>query len=298
MTTYSLNSGLFIFGKENQVVADPITALESVARAGFRETELLAEGEEWQSPAGHDTSNLRHALDRLGIYAHTIHTPYMDVNLASPEREVRNTGIALVGDAMRFLSELGGRTAVVHPSGPPRSGEPPLSLDNIGARMEYAHGSVSELVKVAEETGVRIALENLPSHRVPYRPLESTQELRAFIADLPAEHVGICLDVGHCLISGYDPAGQARIAAERLYALHLQDGDGRGDRHWVPGRGMIDWPSMGSALLDIGFDGAWTIEVGVAHTDDPVEVIAADCAAVRELWEAKGLSALGGTATG
>lgn len=293
MTTYSLHSGLFIFDEENRVIVDPVKALDLVAKAGFRETELLAEGEEWQTPGVHDASKLGRALARLGIYAHTIHTPYMDVNLASPDQEVRNAGISLVGDAMRFLSDLGGRTAVVHPSGPHRPGEPPLSLDNIGTRMEYAHRSVSELVKVAEDTGIRIALENLPSHRVPYRPLETTQELRAFMADFPAKHVGICLDVGHCLISGYDPADQARIAGERLYALHLQDGDGQGDRHWVPGKGIIDWPSMGSALSDIGFDGAWTIEVGVAHTDDPVEVIAADCAAVRELWEAKGISTPG-----
>jgi len=290
MTTYSLHAGLFIFDKKNRTILDPISALDLVARAGFTETELLAEGEDWQTPSAHDASNIGRALDRLGIYPHTIHTPYMDVNLASPDQDVRNAGIALVGDAMRFLSDLGGRTAVVHPSGPPRPGEPSLSPQNIGTRMEYAHSAVSELVKVAEETGIRMALENLPSHRVPYRPLETTQELRAFMADFPAEYVGICLDVGHCLISGYDPADQARIAGERLYALHLQDGDGHGDRHWVPGKGIIDWPSIGSALSDIGFDGAWTIEVGTAHTEDPVEVIANDCTAVRELWEAKGIS--------
>ena len=291
MATYSLNSGLFILDKENRAVGDPVRALEAVAGAGFRETELLAEGEEWQAPGGHDVSKLRQALDRLGIYPHTIHTPFVDVNLASPEREVRESGIALVADAMRFLSELGGRTAVVHPSGRPKSGEPSYSLENIGAAMEYAHLSVSELVRVAEDTGTRLALENLPRTRLPCRPLESAQELRAFIADFPAESVGICLDVGHCLMSGYDPADQARIAAKRLYALHLQDGDGQDDRHWVPGRGMIDWPSMGAALSDVGFDGAWTIEVTTAHTKDPVEKIAAGCAALREQWQATGISA-------
>jgi len=90
---------------------------------------------------------------------------------------------------------------------------------------------VGELVRVAEETGVRIALENLARGGMDCRPLETTQELRALIADLPPERVGICLDVGHCLITGADPAAQARIAAERLFALHLQDGDGQDDRH-------------------------------------------------------------------
>ena len=291
MTTYSLNSGLFVLDKEGRAVGDPIEALESVAAAGFRETELLAEGEEWESPGGHDVEKLRRALERLGLFPHTIHTPFLSVDLASPEERVRRDGIAVVADAMRLLSELGGRTAVVHPSGRPKAGQPTYSLDNIGAATEYAHRSVSELVKVAQETGVRIALENLPRTRLPCRPLESTQELRAFIADFPPENVGICLDVGHCLISGYDPADQARIASERLYALHLQDGDGQDDRHWVPGRGMIDWPSLGTALSDIGFDGAWTIEVITKHTDDPADKIAAECSALREQWEASGIAA-------
>ena len=73
MTTYSLNSGLFIFDKDSQAIVDPITALDLVARAGFTETELLAEGEEWQTPSVHDTSNIGRALDRLGIYP----TPYI-----------------------------------------------------------------------------------------------------------------------------------------------------------------------------------------------------------------------------
>ena len=53
---------------------------------------------------------------------------------------------------------------------------------------------------------------------------------------------------------------------------------------------MIDWSSLGSALSDVGFDGAWTIEVMVAHTEDPVEKIAADCATLREQWQATGMS--------
>ena len=74
MTTYSLHAGLFIFDKKNRTILDPISALDLVARAGFTETELLAEGEEWQTPSVHDASNIGRALDRLGIYPHTIHS--------------------------------------------------------------------------------------------------------------------------------------------------------------------------------------------------------------------------------
>ena len=293
MPAYSLASGLFIFDETLSVTSDPIAALESVAAAGFSETELMAEGREWETPGSHDTRRFREALQRLGVFPHTIHTPFVNLNLASPDEEIRRHGIALVADAMRFLAEVGGRTAIVHPTGKPRPGDPVYALDNIGASTEYAHRSVSELVKVAQETGVRIAvenLENLPSVGLPCRPLQSMRELRAFIAGFPAEHVGLCLDVGHSLISGLDPGDEARIAGERLCALHLQDVDGKDDCHWVPGRGMLDWSSLGTALSDMGFDGAWTIEVLTKHANATAEQIAAECSALRHRWDADGMS--------
>ncbi len=293
MATYSLASVLFMFDKEGNATGDPIAALESVAAAGFRETELMAEGEEWEAPGPHDARKLREALGRLGVFPHTIHTQYKDVNLASPEEEIRRDGISRIADAMRFAAEVGACTAIVHATGRPKPGEPSYALDNIGAATEYAHRSVSELVKVAEETGIRIALENLPSKELTCRPLESMQELRAFIAGFPPEHVGLCLDTGHSCISGLDVADQARVASERLWALHIQDVDGQEDCHWVPGRGIIDWSSLGAALSEIGFDGAWTFEVLTKRTNAAVAQVAAECTALRERWDAVGMSNVG-----
>ena len=143
---------------------------------------------------------------------------------------------------------------------------------------------------MAEETGVRIALENLPGKANSPRPLESMQEHLNFITDYSREYVGLCLDTGHAQVSGFNPANQARIASDRLWALHIQDVDGKSDCHWLPGRGVIDWTSLGIALEDIGFDGAWTIEVFATHTPAMVEEIASECSALRILWETDGMS--------
>jgi len=273
------------------MVNDPIAALESVAAAGYKETELVAEGEEWKVPGlPHDAAKYRGTLERVGLYPHSIHSPFTVYNLASPDEEIRNKGVAVIADSMRFLAELGGRTAVVHPTAKPKPGMPSYELETMGASTEYSFESISELVKVSEETGIRIALENLASLNMTCRPLESMQELRTFIAAFPPANVGLCLDVGHSLISGLNPAQQARVASERLYALHLQDGDGQDDRHWVPGRGSVDWPSLAAALSDIEFDGAWTVEVIPVHSTATPEEIARECIALRESWEVGGLA--------
>ena len=290
MATYSLASGLFFLDADSEVRHDPVAALESIAAAGFSETELMAEGDEWQNPGSHDARPCREALERFKIFPHTIHTPMSGVNLASSIEEIRRDSVTRIGEAMRFLGELGGRTAIVHPTGSPGPEEPPYGLENIGAAAERIHRSVSELVAVAAETGVRVALENLPNTSIPCRPLKSMEELRAFIAGFPPEHVGLCLDTGHACISGLDPAEQARIASERLYALHIQDVDGQDDCHWVPGHGVIDWSALGAALSAIGFDGAWTIEALAGRTEATAEQVAAECAALSERWEASGMS--------
>lgn len=290
MATYSLTAGLFSLDEKGEA-RDLAATLEAIAAAGFGEVELMAEGAEWEKPGAHDPGPCREALERTGVYPHTIHTPMTGTNLASSIEAIRRDSIARIADAMRYLGEVGGRTAIVHPTGHPTPEEEPYALENRGAVMERSHRSVTELVAVAEETGVRMALENLGSRtRNPYRPLSSMAELRAFIAGFPHEHVGLCLDTGHACVSGLDPAEQARIASERLYALHLQDVDGLEDCHWVPGRGVIDWSAVGEALAAIGFDGAWTMEAMTSSTEATAEQVAAECKALSERWEAEGMS--------
>lgn len=290
MATFSLASSLFVFSKENKPHGDPYAALDSIAAAGFSQTELMAEGEIWEHSESPDPRPFRQAIERSAVTPRTLHTPMSDVNLASSIEEVRRASVGRIVDTLRFFAELGGQTAIVHPTGRPGEGEEPFGPQNIGVAMEHAHRSVTELVEVARETRVQIALENLPITGLACRPLMTMQELRAFVAPFPAEFVGLCLDTGHARICGLDPALQASVAAERLCALHLQDVDGEKDCHWVPGRGVIDWSALGRALAEIGFDGAWTVEALSKNTDLTAKEVAAECATVCERWESDDIS--------
>lgn len=290
MPTYSLSAGLFIFDHQSKPTGDPIEALERTAAAGFRETELMAEGQPWNEVTQGDLRHLKSALERTGLFPHTLHAPMSGINLASGIEEIRRHGIDEMTKAMRILAELGGRTVIVHPSGRPGPDEDAYKWENIGGAAERAHASVSELVRVAESTGICMALENLPATGLPCRPVVSMQELRALIAGFPAEQVGLCLDTGHARICGLDPAEQARVAAERLVALHIQDVDGERDCHWVPGRGVIDWAALGQALADIAFDGAWTMEALAVEADSTAQEVATACAALQERWVSSGMA--------
>jgi sugar phosphate isomerase/epimerase len=290
MATFSLASSLFVFNKDNKADGDPYAALDAIAAAGFSQTELMAEGAIWEPSGGPDPKPFRHAIEHSAVTPRTLHTPMSEVNLASSIEEVRSASVGRIADSLRFFAELGGQTAIVHPTGRPGAGEAPFAPHNIGVAMENAYRSVADLVEVARETGVQIALENLPVTGLVCRPLMTMQELRAFVAPFPAELVGLCLDTGHARICGLDPALQARVAAERLCALHLQDVDGERDCHWVPGHGVIDWSALGTALAEIGFDGAWTVEALSKNTDLTAEEVAAECSTVCGRWESDDMS--------
>ena len=290
MAIFSLASSLFVITKESKPDGDPYAALDAIAAAGFSQTELMVEGKIWERTAGPDPQSFRQAIEHSAVTPRTVHTPMSEVNLASSNEEVRRASVARISNTLRFFAELDGKTAIVHPTGRPGADEQPLSPQNIGVAVENAYRSVSELVEVARETGVQIALENLPVTGLACRPLMTMQELRAFIAPFPAEWVGLCLDTGHARICGLDPANQARVAAERLCALHLQDVDGERDCHWVPGHGVIDWSALGTALAEINFDGAWTVEAMSKNTDLTAEEIATECATVCERWKSDDIS--------
>lgn len=287
--TYSLASSLFIIDTANKPSGDPVTALEAIAALGFRATELFAEGQMWEAPGPRETAKIRTALERCDIDAATLHTPLTGVNIASPNAGLREDSVRRIAESIRFAADIGARTAIVHPTGKPGPDEPQYTLETTGATMEIAFDSVGSLVKIAQEAGIRIALENLSGAGLVCRPLESMQELRAFICAFPAEEVGLCLDTGHARISGLDPAGQARIGSDRLWALHIQDVDGVKDRHWVPGQGIIDWTALGQALSDIGFNGDWTIEVLPTYSELSLPAIGEACRSLKELWERKGM---------
>lgn len=290
MPRYSLAAALHMYDKEAHLVGDPIEAIRSVAAGGYPEIELLAEGPAWEDGPP-DPKPYRDVLESLGVYPHTIHAPYSTLNLASFDEDERRDGVRQVGDAIRFHAEVGGRTIIVHPSGRPAGpGAVEFTPENVGQATEAAHRSISELVKVGEKTGVRMALENLPATGgLLARPLETMQELRSFMADLPAEYVGICHDIGHTRLRKLDVAAETRIASDRLYALHIQDGSTDDDDHLPPGHGVIDFDSFAKALDDIGFDGAWTLEVLAKNHPGSVEDVALELAAIRDKWEAEAM---------
>ncbi|MDE2767157.1 MAG: sugar phosphate isomerase/epimerase [Chloroflexota bacterium] len=263
MPVYSLATALWPNGVPfEQVIAE-------LAGAGFTQCELFGPKDLADDQTAGDR---RRILNRHGVWPRTIHSD-LGVDLAALDDHVRTQAVATVASCFEPFAELGGFAVIVHPS----RGDSPA--EHLEPRIDALRRSLDTLLSQSEPLGIRLACENL-QHKGEPRPLCRMEDLRRVIDDYPPS-VGICLDTGHANNNGLDPADEARIAGERLIALHLQDTDAVEDRHWPPGLGNINWRRVSAALTEIGFDGAWTFEVGTGASGP-----AATAALVRRIADA------------
>ena len=100
-----------------------------------------------------------------------------------------------------------------------------------------------------------------------------------FVKDL-SPRMGMCLDIGHDLRGGGDPATTIRKYHARLFDFHLKDiipnMNGIKATAMQLGRGVLDLPSIVKALCDVGYAGSCSIEYEKNFKDNYAEL--AECA--------------------
>ena len=256
----------------NERFADVVAG---VAAAGFSQCELFA-----ARNLADDVSDgkRRRVLNQHGVWARTVHTPTSRIDLSTLDEDVRRADVAAVATCLEPMAALGGFAAIVHPTG----GGSGFRVEDAARRTDAFRHSLDALCVQADQLGVRLACENL-QHKDKPRALCRMEELKALVNDYPST-VGLCLDTGHAHNNGLDPADEARIAGDRLIALHLQDTDAVADRHWAPGQGTISWPRFLAALFEIEFRGAWTFELGA--NDAPPAQVATQARRIADAWSA------------
>lgn len=161
-----------------------------------------------------------------------LHLPFSDINPASVIPEARRLAMRRIMDSIESASGLGITSMTLHPG----------QLSSISWRdrrwaLETARSSIKEFYALASELGVRINLENMPYGK--FMLGHSPEELSLLSEELDTGTWGICYDVGHGFISGYEDDFLASPGS--ITNLHVHDNDGGEDSHLIPGRGSIDF---------------------------------------------------------
>ena len=273
MSPYSLSTSILTGLSRDQ-------ALAKVVQCGFRQIELASSAGEldnWEA----EPDRMRRALDANGLRAATVHVPTPQWTVASNDEAQWTASVEAATACFGRAAEVGAEIVICHGTNP----HGPFLPGQYEANQQRTRRFVAILAERARAAGVRIALENLP-RRGEARPGATAGQVLELIDGL-GDHVGVCIDTGHCNINGRDPASEVREAAGKLIALHLADNDGQGaDQHLIPGRGAIDWQAFLAALEAIYYQGIRTFEL-VRPGDEDFDAALSEVAQLRGRWEAR-----------
>lgn len=260
-------------------------ALDATAAAGFRFTELCGRAPHISQPfTGEALVGFHRRLLARGLQASSVHGPTAPHILGAPEEAWRQKAVKVLADYIRFTAAVGAPDMVIHPVPNPSLMEDADHPSMPGRICDAARRSLDDLLSVAEESGVRMLLENL-SYRCAY-PYLTMRELRPLVDGYPDPLVGLLVDTGHAWVIGNDPVEEIRVAGDRLRGIHLQDAEhgGTSDRHWVPTHGDLPWDAIVDALFQVGYPGAWTFEAHRGRHGETSEEAARQCLELVGQW--------------
>jgi inosose dehydratase len=242
----------------------PARVLAEMAEVGLAATELGPTGFLPAEPAALADVLARHRLRAIGGFTPLLlHVPGHD---PVPEVEQLLQVYAATGSDVLVLSAVTGLDGY---------DERP-ELDDAGWQVLLRN--LDRLALLASAHGVRAVL-----HPHVGTMVETGTDVQRVLA---GSSIALCLDTGHLLIGGTDPAELARQAPERIAHTHVKDVDARlaaqvrsGRRSYTEavrdgmyrpvGSGDVDFAAIVEHLRGHGYDGWYVLEQDTVLTEEP-----------------------------
>ena len=200
---------------------------------------------EWETRA----ESIRKILADLGLKIWSCHLPFSGtLDISVLDDDARRANIELQKRMIRLCGEkYHPQRLVLHPS------SEPITEAERPRRLENARAAIGELAPVAKEIGAVLCIENLPRTCLG----RVVSEMEYLIEPYP--DVRVCFDTNHLLQETHQHYFE--VLGSRIGTIHVSDYDRTDERHWLPGKGVIDWPAFHWMLRLSGYDGIFMYEV-------------------------------------
>lgn len=120
--------------------------------------------------------------------------------------------------------------------------------------------------KIVKESPLPIAAEVLPRNCLGNTSKEMLEILDGI------DGLKTVVDVNH--IMQEKESDCIRALGSTIIGLHVSDRDNINERHWLPGKGIVDFNDVISALEEIGYNDYFTYEVAAMKTAEDVKNVA------------------------
>ena len=177
--------------------------------------------------------------------------------LSHPSASVRQEGLDGLFQALRDAKKYGSKSVLLVPAVVDKN----VPYD---AAYERSQAEIRKALPLAEELGVKIAIENV-WNKFLLSPLEAARYVDEFKSPMVAWH----FDIGNIIRDGW-PEQWIRILNKRIVTLHIKEYSRKIMNEKGPGAGFgvqflegdNDWPAVMKALRDIGYKGWGIAEQG------------------------------------
>jgi sugar phosphate isomerase/epimerase len=217
--------------------------LDAIRGAGFKVTSIGLGPEEELVKSGE--ADLMPELARsMGLFVEYVHAPENTCNgLWSESGAARSAVREEYSSSIAYCKKHSIPTIVLHVTG--SKGEQPAAANRHGLQV------LQDLAKYAEDSGVRIAVENT----------QKPDFLDYVLSNISSPFLGFCYDSSHDFLYSAKPGALLTRWGHRLFTTHISDNDGLLDSHWLPREGKINWDIIKAGFPLATYRGVLTLEV-------------------------------------
>lgn len=196
--------------------------VEQIKKAGYDHLMLWWEDETY--PKFIDRREFIKIVKSYDLSLDNVHLPYEGINSLWLEGMDRIKKVDEIRKWMNECKESGAETVVLH------------ATSGIGISLNNSMGykSYEKIIYEAEDIKLKVAVEN--TRMLNY--------LEFIFKEFKSDYAGLCYDSSHDFIEGQSCGNILEKWKNRLFCVHLSDCDGLSDKHWIPGKGIVDWEKI------------------------------------------------------
>ena len=231
-----------------QTVLDAQLAGIAAAKAGVEYVEIGISGRGTVAEIREKALHAKRMADEAGLKVWSCHLPFsrkLDISVLNDSARMAN--LEFLTEMIAICGEVGPEKLVLHPS------SEPIADGEREQRIRNSIASIGILRREAARIGAQLCIEDLPRTCLG----RNSAELLRIIAPYP--EVKICFDTNHLLSE--DLLHFVEACGDRIATVHVSDYDMVDERHWLPGKGKIDWPALYGALMKAGYKGVFMYEL-------------------------------------